>query len=142
MNGRIKWAISMLLHLGIWGFGLMGVGTPPPVFAQVPDQDFEPVESSPEKLQHPSPDNPVEGVEIPGQLDRSRVPGGNRISQGLFQASGYDSDLGGSSLGPAHETDQDMPLVAVGGQVHADLFTGTVTTSFPLDVPPAPRAPA
>ena len=36
----------------------------------------------------------------------------------------------------AQETDQDMPVGAVGGTVHADLFTGTATTSIPIEVPP------
>src|SRR5438093_9374480 len=36
----------------------------------------------------------------------------------------------------AKETDEDMPVVAVGGAVHADLFTGTATTSIPIEVPP------
>ena len=36
----------------------------------------------------------------------------------------------------AQETDQDMPLKAVGGPVHADLFTGTAITSIPIAVPP------
>jgi len=36
----------------------------------------------------------------------------------------------------AQETDQDMPVGAVGGSVHADLFTGTATTSIPIEVPP------
>lgn len=35
----------------------------------------------------------------------------------------------------AKETDEDMPVVAVGGVVHADLFTGTATTSMPIEVP-------
>ena len=34
------------------------------------------------------------------------------------------------------ETDQDVPVGAVGGAVHADLFTGTATTSIPIDIPP------
>ncbi len=36
----------------------------------------------------------------------------------------------------ANETDQDVPVSAVGGTVHADLFTGTATTSIPIAVPP------
>ena len=36
----------------------------------------------------------------------------------------------------AQETDQDMPVGAMGGSVHADLFTGTATTSIPIEVPP------
>ncbi len=36
----------------------------------------------------------------------------------------------------AQETDQDMPVGAVGGSVHADLFTGTATMSIPIEVPP------
>ncbi len=36
----------------------------------------------------------------------------------------------------AEETDQDMPVGAVGGAVHADPFTGTATTSIPIEVPP------
>ncbi len=36
----------------------------------------------------------------------------------------------------ANETDQEMPVSAVGGTVHADLFTGTATTSIPIAVPP------
>ena len=36
----------------------------------------------------------------------------------------------------AQETDQDMPVGAVGGVVHADPFTGTATTSIPIEVPP------
>ena len=36
----------------------------------------------------------------------------------------------------AKETDQDVPVSAVGGAVHADLFTGTATTSIPIAVPP------
>ena len=35
----------------------------------------------------------------------------------------------------ANETDQEMPVSAVGGTVHADLFTGTATTSIPIAVP-------
>ncbi len=34
------------------------------------------------------------------------------------------------------ETDQESPVGAVGGAVHADPFTGTATTSIPIDVPP------
>ena len=34
------------------------------------------------------------------------------------------------------ETDQEVPIGAVGGTVHADLFTGTATTSIPIEVPP------
>ena len=36
----------------------------------------------------------------------------------------------------ANETDQDVPVSAVGGTVHADLFTGTATTSIPIAMPP------
>ena len=36
----------------------------------------------------------------------------------------------------AQEPDQDVPVTAVGGPVHADLFTGAATTSIPIDVPP------
>ena len=36
----------------------------------------------------------------------------------------------------AKETDQEMPVSAVGGTVHADLFTGTATASIPIAVPP------
>ena len=36
----------------------------------------------------------------------------------------------------AKETDQDVPVSAVDGAVHADLFTGTATTSIPIAVPP------
>ena len=36
----------------------------------------------------------------------------------------------------ANEIDQDVPVSAVGGAVHADLFTGTATTSIPIAVPP------
>ena len=36
----------------------------------------------------------------------------------------------------ANETDQDVPVNAVGGTVHADLFTGIATTSIPIAVPP------
>ncbi|GJL61397.1 MAG: hypothetical protein NPIRA04_00510 [Nitrospirales bacterium] len=36
----------------------------------------------------------------------------------------------------AQETDKDMPVGAVGGAVHADPFTGTATTSIPIEVPP------
>ena len=39
----------------------------------------------------------------------------------------------------ANETDQEMPVSAVGGTVHADLFTGTATTSIPIAVPPGAR---
>ena len=35
----------------------------------------------------------------------------------------------------AKETDQDMPVSAVGGTVHADLFTGNATNSIPIAVP-------
>ncbi len=38
--------------------------------------------------------------------------------------------------GFSQETDQDVPVGAVGGSVHADLFTGTATTSIPIEVPP------
>ena len=41
-----------------------------------------------------------------------------------------------STQGIANETDQDAPVGAVGGAVHADLFTGTATTSIPIEVPP------
>ena len=34
------------------------------------------------------------------------------------------------------ETDKESPVGAVGGAVHADPFTGTATTSIPIDVPP------
>ena len=37
----------------------------------------------------------------------------------------------------ANETDQDVPVSAVGGAVHADLFTDTATTSIPIAVPPS-----
>ena len=40
------------------------------------------------------------------------------------------------SVAFANETDQDVPVSAVGGAVHADLFTGTATTSIPIAVPP------
>jgi len=40
------------------------------------------------------------------------------------------------SFTSANETDQEMPVSAVGGTVHADLFTGTATTSIPIAVPP------
>ena len=42
------------------------------------------------------------------------------------------------SLSPvlAQESDQDVPVNALGGPVHADLFTGTATTSIPITVPP------
>ena len=42
------------------------------------------------------------------------------------------------SLSPvlAQEPDQDVPVNALGGPVHADLFTGTATTSIPITVPP------
>lgn len=40
------------------------------------------------------------------------------------------------SFTAANETDQEMPVSAVGGAVHADLFTGTATTSIPIAVPP------
>ena len=36
----------------------------------------------------------------------------------------------------AKETDQEMPVSAVGGTVHADIFTGTATPSIPIAVPP------
>ncbi len=36
----------------------------------------------------------------------------------------------------ATETDQEAPVGAVGGAVHADPFTGTATTSIPIEVPP------
>ncbi|GJL63102.1 MAG: hypothetical protein NPIRA04_17560 [Nitrospirales bacterium] len=36
----------------------------------------------------------------------------------------------------SQETDKDMPVGAVGGAVHADPFTGTATTSIPIEVPP------
>ena len=36
----------------------------------------------------------------------------------------------------SQETDQDMPVAAVGGAVHADPFTGTATTSIAINVPP------
>ena len=39
------------------------------------------------------------------------------------------------SVTSANETDQDVPVSAVGGAVHADLFTGTATTSIPIAVP-------
>ncbi|MGB0910092.1 MAG: SpvB/TcaC N-terminal domain-containing protein, partial [Nitrospirales bacterium] len=44
--------------------------------------------------------------------------------------------LGGALTTQAQETDQNMPVGAVGGTVHADPFTGTATTSIPIDVPP------
>ena len=39
-------------------------------------------------------------------------------------------------IGHTQETDQEVPVGAVGGTVHADLFTGTATTSIPIEVPP------
>ena len=36
----------------------------------------------------------------------------------------------------AQEADTEVPLVNVGGPVHADLFTGQATTSIPIEVPP------
>ncbi|MEW6246282.1 MAG: SpvB/TcaC N-terminal domain-containing protein [Nitrospirota bacterium] len=36
----------------------------------------------------------------------------------------------------AKEVDDDTPIKAVGGAVHADLFTGATTTSIPIEVPP------
>lgn len=36
----------------------------------------------------------------------------------------------------AGETDTEMPMGSVGGEVRADLFTGTATTSIPIAVPP------
>ena len=43
-------------------------------------------------------------------------------------------------LGPekvsAQEADTEVPIVAVGGAVHADMFTGQATTSIPIEVPP------
>lgn len=36
----------------------------------------------------------------------------------------------------AGETDTEMPMGSVGGEVRADLFTGTATTSIPISVPP------
>ena len=36
----------------------------------------------------------------------------------------------------AVETDTEMPIGAVGGEVRTDLFTGTATTSIPISVPP------
>ena len=36
----------------------------------------------------------------------------------------------------AQEKDSEAPVGAVGGAVHADLFTGTATTSIPIEVPP------
>ncbi len=44
-------------------------------------------------------------------------------------------NLGGMQ-GLAQETDQEVPVASVGGEVRADLFTGTATTSIPIDVPP------
>src|SRR5439155_23737236 len=44
--------------------------------------------------------------------------------------------LAWSSTLQAKETDEDMPVVAVGGPVHVDLFSGTATTSLPIEVPP------
>ena len=36
----------------------------------------------------------------------------------------------------AGEMDDDIPLTAVGGKIHVDEFTGTATTSIPIEVPP------
>lgn len=36
----------------------------------------------------------------------------------------------------AKETDTESPIGGVGGAVHADPFTGTATTSIPIEVPP------
>ena len=40
----------------------------------------------------------------------------------------------------AAERDQDASVASVGGQVRADLFTGTATTSIPIEVPRAETA--
>ncbi len=42
----------------------------------------------------------------------------------------------GSPLAWAQETDQNAPVGTVGGAVHADPFTGTATTSIPIEIPP------
>ena len=39
------------------------------------------------------------------------------------------------SVTSANETDQDVPVSAVGGAVHADIFTGIATTSIPIYAP-------
>ncbi len=45
--------------------------------------------------------------------------------------------LGGHpTIGWSAETDQESPVGAVGGAVHADPFTGMATTSIPIKVPP------
>ncbi|MBX3339700.1 MAG: VCBS repeat-containing protein [Nitrospira sp.] len=36
----------------------------------------------------------------------------------------------------AKETDTETPVAGLGGEVRADLFTGTLTTSIPINVPP------
>ena len=41
-----------------------------------------------------------------------------------------------ASLVTAKETDEEIPITATGGGVHADLFTGTATMSIPIDVSP------
>ena len=44
--------------------------------------------------------------------------------------------LAAPSWAVAQEKDSEAPVGAVGGAVHADLFTGTATTSIPIEVPP------
>ena len=45
-----------------------------------------------------------------------------------------------SSLAVAKETDSGMPLSGIGSSPQPDLFTGTLTTSIPIDVPPGRNA--
>ncbi|NKB80940.1 MAG: hypothetical protein GKS05_03395 [Nitrospirales bacterium] len=42
----------------------------------------------------------------------------------------------GVTPGLAQETDQEVPVVLVDGEVRADLCTGTTTTSIPIEVSP------
>lgn len=39
-------------------------------------------------------------------------------------------------MASAQETDTDVPIVAAGGAVHADMFTGQATTTIPIAVSP------
>lgn len=43
---------------------------------------------------------------------------------------------GNAIEGWSAQTDQESPVAAVGGDVNAALFTGTATTSIPIEVPP------
>ena len=60
----------------------------------------------------------------------------SKIRKSLLIVTTTSMMLSGLFTVHAQEGKQEMPVGAVGGAVHADLFTGTATTSIPIEVPP------